>query len=70
MWHKLVGIALLWAGLAALVHVAVAGEGVQGFLVAAPGFLAFAAGLQLFAAGFRRELLEQLGKCSGQSNGA
>lgn len=61
MWQKLVGIALLWAGLAALVHVAVDGEGVRGILVAALGFLAFAAGLQLFADGFKRELLARLG---------
>lgn len=61
MTHKLIGIALLWAGLAALVNVAVDGEGVRGILVAALGFLAFAAGLQLFADGFKRQAAGAVG---------
>lgn len=61
MWQKLVGIALLWVALAALVGVGagrITGGLAQG--VAVGGFLAFAAGLHLFAEGVQMQLLKRL----------
>ena len=57
--RKLLGIALLWVALAALVWVPSAGGG-AGAALAGVGFLAFAAGLSLFADALRRELVASL----------
>ena len=65
-WRKLVGAALLWVGLSALVYVPQANAEVSTSLVAFLGFAAFSPGLLLFAEGFKRSvvagLLERLGR--------
>ena len=48
-WRKLVGAALLWVGLSALVYVPQASAEVSTSLVAFLGFAAFISGLLLFA---------------------
>ena len=57
---RLFGIALLWAGLAALVSVASSGGGAGGSVVAALGFVSFAAGLSLFTDALKAQILRQL----------
>ena len=57
-WRKMVGIALLWLGLAALAFVAGAGASLYpAWLVALVGFASFAAGLSLFAEGLKRSIV-------------
>jgi hypothetical protein len=59
MVMKLCGVALLWAGLAALVYVPTAASGVSTAVVAGLGFLSFASGLMLFGDGLKREIAAQ-----------
>ena len=59
-WRKMVGTALLWAALAALVYVPSSGGGAKGAIVACLGFFSFAAGLALFADGLKRDIVAQL----------
>lgn len=59
-WRKMVGTALLWAALAALVYVPSSGGGARGAVVACLGFISFATGLALFADGLKRDIVEQL----------
>ena len=54
------GLALLWAGLAALVYVPTATAGVTTSAVAVLGFLSFAGGLSLFAKAVKQEILDEL----------
>jgi hypothetical protein len=61
-WRKMVGIALLWAALAALTYIPTAGGNMKGTIVACLGFLCFASGLALFADGLKRDIVEQLRK--------
>jgi len=56
----MVGTALLWAALAALVYVPSSGSGARGAIVACLGFISFASGLALFADGLKRDIIEQL----------
>lgn len=54
----MVGIALLWAGLASLVYVATASAAsYPASLVALLGFASFAAGLSFFADGLKRSIV-------------
>jgi hypothetical protein len=59
-WRKMIGTALLWAALAALVYIPSSGGGARGAMVACLGFFSFASGLALFADGLKRDILEQL----------
>jgi hypothetical protein len=59
-WRKLVGTALLWVALAALVFVPSSGGGGKGVAVAGLGFVAFTFGLALFADGVKRDLVEEI----------
>jgi len=59
-WRKMVGTALLWAALAALVYVPSSGGGEKGIIVAFLGFFSFATGLALFADGLKRDIVEQV----------
>ena len=58
--QKLIAIALLWIGLAALVYVPSATPGFESSMIAAGGFLAFAAGVLRFSNAHKAELLEEL----------
>ena len=58
--RKMVGTALLWIALAALVYVPSSGGGARGVMVACLGFISFAAGLALFADGLKRDIVEQI----------
>jgi hypothetical protein len=57
---KLCGIALLWAGLAALVYVPTAASGLRTTVVAGLGFASFASGLVMFGDALKREIAAQL----------
>ncbi len=57
---KFTGVALLWAGLAALVYVPTSGGGPIGTLVAGLGFGAFAVGVMLFAGSLKDEIVREL----------
>ena len=59
-WRKMVGTALLWAALAALVYVPSSGGGARVSIVACLGFFSFASGLALFADGLKRDIVDQL----------
>ena len=59
-WRKMVGMALLWAALAALIYVPSSGGGAKGTIVACLGFLSFASGLALFVDGLKRDMVEHL----------
>jgi hypothetical protein len=59
-WRKMVGTALLWAALAALVYVPSSGGGTKCAIIASLGFASFACGLALFADGLKRDIVEQL----------
>ncbi|HEY6563446.1 MAG TPA: hypothetical protein VIY86_03070 [Pirellulaceae bacterium] len=59
-WRKMVGTALLWAALAALVYVPSSGDNAKASIVACLGFFSFASGLALFADGLKRDIVEQL----------
>jgi hypothetical protein len=67
---RLFGIALLWAGLAALVYVASSDGGGKGSIVAALGFVSFATGLSLFADALKAEIIRQLRQGRGGLEGA
>ena len=58
--RKMVGTALLWAALAALVCVPTSGGGAKSAIVACLGFFSFASGLALFTDGLKRDIVEQL----------
>jgi hypothetical protein len=66
-WRKMVGTALLWVALAALMYVSSSGNGMRGAMIAVGGFLAFASGLALFAGGLKRDIVEQLRREQGDS---
>ena len=59
-WRKMVGTALLWVALAALIYVPSSGGGARSAIVACLGFFSFASGLALFADGLKRDIVEQL----------
>ncbi|MDA1277334.1 MAG: hypothetical protein O2960_25290 [Verrucomicrobia bacterium] len=59
-WRMMVGTALLWAALAALVYVPSSGGVARGAIIACLGFFCFASGLALFADGLKRDIVEQL----------
>ena len=59
-WRKMVGTALLWVALAALIYVPTSSGGARGAIVACLGFFSFASGLALFADGLKRDIIEQL----------
>lgn len=59
-WRKMVGTALLWVALAALVYVPSSGGGARTAIVACLGFFSFATGLALFADGLKRDIVAQL----------
>ena len=56
----MVGTALLWVALAALVYVPSSGGRPRGTIVACLGFFFFASGLALFADGLKRDIVDQL----------
>lgn len=58
--QKLMAIALIWCGLAALVYVPAAAPGFESSMIAAGGFLAFTAGILRFSGVQKAELLEEL----------
>ena len=57
-WRKMVGTALLWVALAALIYVPTSGGGARSVIVACLGFICFATGLALFADGLKRGIVE------------
>jgi hypothetical protein len=57
---KLIGIALLWVGLAALAYIPSAAPGTWTTFVAIGGFLSFAIGLHLFADGLKRDVIREI----------
>ncbi len=59
-WRKMVGIALLWFALAAVVYVPTAAFGTKGAIVAFLGFVSFALGLAFFADGLKRDIVATL----------
>jgi hypothetical protein len=59
-WRKMVGTALLWVALAALIYVPSSGGGARSVIVACLGFVCFASGLALFADGLKRDIVAQL----------
>lgn len=59
-WRRLCGLALLWASMAALVHVATSDAAAHSTIVALSGFLAFALGLSWFAESMKLDLLDRL----------
>jgi len=61
-WRKMVGTALVWVALAALIYVPSSGGGARGAMVACLGFFSFASGLALFADGLKRDIVAQLGR--------
>jgi hypothetical protein len=69
-WRKMVGIALLWAALAALAYIPSAGGSTKGTILACLGFLVFASGLALFADGVKRDIVEQLRKDQNDEAGS
>ena len=59
-WRKMVGTALLWVAIAALIYIPSSGGGSRSVMVACLGFFSFASGLALFADGLKRDIVEQL----------
>ena len=59
-WRKMVGTALLWVALGALVYGPSAGGGLKCAIIAGLGFVSFASGLALFADGLKREIVAQI----------
>ena len=59
-WRKMVGTALLWVALGALVYSPSSGGGAKCAIIALLGFASFASGLALFADGIKRDIVEQL----------
>ena len=66
-WRKMVGTALLWVALSALVYSPSSGGGAKGAIIALLGFISFASGLALFADGLKRDIVEQLQRERGNS---
>lgn len=58
-WRRLVGIALLWVALSALVYVPTSEGGLTGTLIAFLGFLAFSTGIVFLLEDLKRELLSR-----------
>jgi len=59
-WRRMCGIALLWASLSALVHVATSDGQPYDALVAIGGFIAFVLGASWFAESIKRDLIDRL----------
>ena len=59
-WRMMVGTALLWVALSALVYVPLSDGGARGMIVASLGFFSFASGLALFADGLKRDIVAKL----------
>jgi hypothetical protein len=59
-WRKMVGTALLWVALAALIYVPTSTGSAKGTIIALLGFVAFSSGLALFADGLKRDIVENL----------
>jgi hypothetical protein len=59
-WRKMVGTALLWVALAALMYVSSSSGDERGAIIAGLGFVAFASGLALFADGLKRDIVAQI----------
>ena len=59
---RMVGTALLWVALAALIYVPTSGDSVTGTIAAVTGFAAFALGLALFADGLKRDIVAEIQK--------
>jgi len=59
-WRKMVGTALLWVALAALIYVPSSGGGARGVMAACLGFASFASGLALLLDGLKRDIVGQL----------
>ena len=59
-WRKMVGTALLWVALAALIYVPSSSGGLRDAIVACLGFFFFASGLALFADGLKRDIVDHL----------
>ena len=57
-WRKMIGTALLWVAIAALVYVPSSGGGAKGAIIAVLGFVAFASGLALFADGLKHDIVD------------
>lgn len=57
-WRKMIGTALLWVAIAALVYVPSSGGGAKGAIIAVLGFVAFASGLALFADGLKLDIVD------------
>ena len=56
-WRKMVGIALLWFALAAVVYVPTSSVGAKAAIIAVVGFVSFSLGVSLLMAGFKRDLV-------------
>ena len=54
----MIGTALLWVAIAALVYVPSSGGGAKGAIIAVLGFVAFASGLALFADGLKLDIVD------------
>jgi hypothetical protein len=61
----MVGTALLWVALAALIYIPSSGSGARSVIVSCLGFVSFAAGLALFADGLKRDIVAQLRREQG-----
>jgi hypothetical protein len=66
-WRKMVGTALLWAALAALVYIPSTSGGERVVIVAVLGFFSFCAGLAIFADGVKRDIVRQLRRERGSN---
>ena len=53
----MVGIALLWFALAAVVYVPTSSVGAKAAIIAVVGFVSFSLGVSLLMAGFKRDLV-------------
>lgn len=58
---RLIGIALLWVALSALVYIPGSNDAAKATLAAILGFASFAAGLSLFADALKRDILAKIG---------
>ena len=65
-WRTMVGTALLWAALAALVYVPSSSGGQRAVIVAVLGFFSFCGGLALVTDGVKRGIVQQLRREKGQ----
>lgn len=57
---KLIGVALLWVGLSALVYLATAESGLRATAVAGGGFFSFASGVMILAEGLKRDVVAHM----------